>query len=224
MNDLLYLLISPLYPQIKNYKVLTFVPDGMLSFIPFESLFHKRRYLIEDFHIRYANSMSILHLVEKRKANRHKEYQSFLGLGGAVYEQQTFASDLIDNERKLTYLQQEVQKSFSTRGSNRKAYQALGVDLWMNLPGTLVEVKSIAQIIPQSKIVIGEKVTESYIKQLSQSGELANYRLIHFATHGISIPEIPELSAIVLSQLNTQQNEDGSSGYLQYCIVTARTT
>ena len=36
-------------------------------------------------------------------------------------------------------------------------------------------------------------------KKLSETGELKNYNIIHFATHGIAVPEFPELSALVLS-------------------------
>lgn len=41
-------------------------------------------------------------------------------------------------------------------------------------------------------------------------GELSKYKVIHFATH--VVPEIPELSAIVFSQVKNQP--DGEDGYL----------
>ncbi len=34
------------------------------------------------------------------------------------------------------------------------------------------------------------------VKSLSASGELADYNLLHFATHGLIISDIPELSAL----------------------------
>lgn len=48
-------------------------------------------------------------------------------------------------------------------------------------------------------------------KELSGSGKLKNYKVIHFATHGMVVPEVPELSAIVLS-LNI---DDANDGYLR---------
>ena len=35
-----------------------------------------------------------------------------------------------------------------------------------------------------------------------------NYKVIHFATHGMVVPEVPELSALVLSQNKTDSTED----------------
>lgn len=51
------------------------------------------------------------------------------------------------------------------------------------------------------------------IKQYSIDGELAKYKVLHFATHGLVIPEIPELSALVLSQF--PEENQGEDGYLR---------
>ena len=48
---------------------------------------------------------------------------------------------------------------------------------------------------------------------LSASGDLKRFKVIHFATHGLVVPEIPELSAIVLSQF--KEEKEGEDGYLQ---------
>ena len=67
------------------------------------------------------------------------------------------------------------------------------------------EKSKIAKIIKSSKVYIGSDVTESRVKYLSNSGELKDYSIIHFATHAKSYPDIPELSAIILTA-----DEDGS--------------
>ena len=56
-------------------------------------------------------------------------------------------------------------------------------------------------------------VTEFNLKSLDEKGELAKYRYLLFATHGLFIPEKPELSAIVLSQVNNL-NDDKNDGYI----------
>jgi CHAT domain-containing protein len=70
-----------------------------------------------------------------------------------------------------------------------------------NLPGTLQEIKAIHEIVDGAEILTGEDVSESTIKNLSATGTLSEYKVLHFATHGMAVPEIPELSALVLSLL-----------------------
>ena len=79
--------------------------------------------------------------------------------------------------------------------------------------GTLVEVNAIQRLVEGAKIYTGANVTESKIKKLSETGELAKYKVLHFATHGLVLPEMPELSAIVLSQVKDEKN--GEDGYLR---------
>ena len=55
------------------------------------------------------------------------------------------------------------------------------------LPETAFELRCVAKSlgVPESEIRLGESASESDIKRLSESGELANYRVVHFATHGL---------------------------------------
>jgi CHAT domain-containing protein/tetratricopeptide (TPR) repeat protein len=55
------------------------------------------------------------------------------------------------------------------------------------LPDTAFELRCVAKSlgVPESEVRLGEAASESDIKQLSASGELANYRVVHFATHGL---------------------------------------
>jgi CHAT domain-containing protein len=84
----------------------------------------------------------------------------------------------------------------------------LGYGSWANLPGTKIEVEKLKKMISSCDIYEGEAVNEKKIKELSLSQELMNYRIIHFATHGMVVPEVPELSALVLSQNQNGGDED----------------
>jgi CHAT domain-containing protein/tetratricopeptide (TPR) repeat protein len=55
------------------------------------------------------------------------------------------------------------------------------------LPDTEQEVKCVAQTLGGvgHKIRLGEDATEADIKRLSETDELADYRVLHFATHGL---------------------------------------
>lgn len=76
-----------------------------------------------------------------------------------------------------------------------------------DLPGTAAEVNSIARLFDSNnssqKILTNEAANEASVK----SGELKNYKLLHFATHGMVDEVHPELSRIYLQQ--SGENEDG---------------
>ena len=85
----------------------------------------------------------------------------------------------------------------------------MGFNSFNEIPFTLKEVNNIKKINAGVNLYTGEMVSESHIKKLSKQGELKKYEVIHFATHGVVIPEIPELSALVLSQPEKSNEEDG---------------
>jgi CHAT domain-containing protein len=78
-----------------------------------------------------------------------------------------------------------------------------------DIPASLKEIEKIKQIIPDADTLLNSSVTEEKIKQMSVQGILKNYKILHFSTHGIAIPQIPQLSALILSLKNSESNEDG---------------
>ena len=95
------------------------------------------------------------------------------------------------------------------RGATKEAMLKFGYR-WSNIPGTLQEIQEINKLFVGSKIITGKNVTEANLKSLSKSGDLKKYRVLHFATHGLVVPDVPELLSIVLSLFkNPKDNEDG---------------
>jgi CHAT domain-containing protein len=89
------------------------------------------------------------------------------------------------------------------------AYNVLGLSSWPDLPETSNEIHKIKNIIKKSNFFTGRNVTEKDIKELSDDWKFYDYKVIHFATHGLVVPEVPELSALVLSQFKEKGREDG---------------
>jgi CHAT domain-containing protein/tetratricopeptide (TPR) repeat protein len=54
------------------------------------------------------------------------------------------------------------------------------------LPDTADELCEVARRlgVPESEVLLGAQATETRLKQLSEQGQLANYAIVHFATHG----------------------------------------
>lgn len=205
-------LLQPLAKQLVGIKKLIIIPDGVLSYLPFETLVDENnKYLVEKYTISYAQSMSVMEMLKKRGYPAGRK--PMLAFGGAVYDELSYTADMITNEKQLLALAQDVNDTTRSKRTLGDAYASLGFAKWDNLPGTLSEVEAIAKTVKGTTIVTGKDVTENSVKQLSTNGELSKYKVIHFATHGIVVPEIPELSAIVLSQVKNQPA--GDDGYLR---------
>jgi len=200
-------LIAPLQQHLNGKKELIIVADGILNFLPFETLIDENgKYLVEKYVIKYIPSLAVRKSIDKRNYKHFRK--PVLALGGAIYDTTSYASDMIDNEIQMATIKNNILQTIAQRGSLKKSYQDLGIANWSNLPGTLQEVNNIAKIIPQTKLLTGTKVSEEHIKKMSQNGELQKYKVLHFATHGLTLTEFPELSALVLSQKESGK-EDG---------------
>jgi CHAT domain-containing protein len=152
--------------------------------------------------------MNVLKLIKSRHYSSDRK--PLIAFGGAVYNPNSYKGDMIENEKQLEQHKKKIYTLIENRGSLKSEYSSLGLGNWNNLPGTLNEVNEIETIIPGAKILRGKEVNERNIKSLSDDGDLARYKVLHFATHGLVVPEVPELSALVLSQFKDEQsNEDG---------------
>ena len=222
------LLIKPMEAQIKDKKNLIIVPGGILVFLPFETLMDdNEQYLVENYHISYVQSLDMRNLIRKRKYDDDRK--SLLAFGGAVYEEAAYDVEVIENETQMALFKRNIysdlknirlslaqKKAFSDFENIRyirNAYNGLGIGTWPDLPDTLNEVKGINKVIHKSNIFTGSNVTEKDIKELSKNWTLYNYKVLHFATHGLVVNEVPELSAVVLSQF--EKDEGKEDGYLR---------
>jgi CHAT domain-containing protein/tetratricopeptide (TPR) repeat protein len=60
------------------------------------------------------------------------------------------------------------------------------VRAWSPLPETADELCEVGRRlgVPESDILLGNRATEGRLKDLSEAGQLADYKIVHFATHG----------------------------------------
>ncbi len=208
------LLIKPAEEQLAGKTRITIMPDGILGFLPFETLVDARNnYLAEEYTLRYTQSLTIDKLLRQRDYTKKNKRKPMLAMGGAVYDKLHYQSDAITNSKQLAFLQNETDQTIAAKRSARGSYVRLGMGNWSNLPGTLEEVNQLSSIVKGGDTLIGDKVTENRIKQYSREGRLAEYQVLHFATHGLVVPQVPELSALVLSQFKEEQ--EGEDGYLR---------
>ncbi|MEH2145097.1 MAG: DUF2225 domain-containing protein [Nostoc sp.] len=77
------------------------------------------------------------------------------------------------------------------------------------LPGTRTEAEQILKLVPPSESLYAFDFDANY--NLATSPKLKQYRFILFATHGLADPINPELSKIVLSQINKEGKPNNPS-------------
>lgn len=205
------LLIGKIQEHIHGKHRVIIAPDGVFTLLPFETLRNSQgTYLIEQYQISYTQSLSVLESIRQRQYPT--ERNPLLAFGGAVYDTNTYAVDVADNEAQLAYLHRQVETAIRQGRPVGKLYARLRNELWSNLPGTLAEVMTIQQVVNGAAIITGDQATEAQVKTLNVSGALARYRVLHFATHGDADARIPELSAIVLSLSPEEDKNDAPAG------------
>ncbi|MEJ0029779.1 MAG: CHAT domain-containing protein [Bacteroidota bacterium] len=202
-------LVLPVLNRLGGIKNLLISPDDVLNYIPFEALtLHDGKYLIEKYGIRYLNSTGALRLIQERQYPAGRK--PLVAMGGAIYEPNLAVAPELKTQHDLNALTTEVADNVANGSSQRKAYAALFGNQAMNaLPGTLDEVKSISKSVPSADVFSGRDFTENRLKAMSKSGALKQYKVLHLATHGFVVEEIPDLSGVAMSVFSTEEGEDG---------------
>ena len=79
------------------------------------------------------------------------------------------------------------------------------------LPGTRHEALALTALFARdrSRLLLGSDASERELFDLNAPGELAKYRYVHLATHGLADSERPELSGLVLARAPVDPDYDG---------------
>lgn len=186
------MLLTPV-PNSLQLKRFVIIPDGSLYSLPFDSLLGTHgQYALQSHIVSYAPSVTVLDFL----TNRHRAHQpqmAFLGIGDVPYD-----------------MESKADESGASRGVvrtvSRGLYDISGAHLYP-LPETRAELISASQALrdpKQTVLLLGDKATETAF----DSEPLADFKIIHFAVHGISIPNFPERDALVLGR-DPDSTDDG---------------
>lgn len=178
--------------EIRSAERLIVIPDGILHYLPFETLrivsASKAKYLIEDFAISYCPSASSL-FVLKNVRNGNPRGKELLAVGAPLY--------IGKGERREKTVSSEEKNSLSAQGA---------VSAHLNsLPFSREEVMEVAKMFPKKKvqILVGAAASEDAVKALP----LEEFRIIHLACHGLLDEAHPFRSALVLSLTGRGEND-----------------
>jgi CHAT domain-containing protein len=190
-GTLFTMLFGSLARHIEPGQQLIVVPDGLLHYLPFETLIRNDRYLIEDNEVSYSPSASMLGLwQDSERPVGTADQMELLAVGDPVFEPKVIG-------RK--------QSKAGSRNPARQAFSARGFSL-PRLPRTRDEVEEIAGLFPAARrrVFLRSESTEAAVKR----EPLGRYRRLHFATHSLIDEKSPSRSAVVLS-LDGDAKEDG---------------
>ena len=177
-HELYKILVSP--GLNCKFDTIIFIPDDILHHLPFETLISQedsQRWLIRDYKIAYAPSItSLREIIQRKEAQDRKARKDLLAFGDPYFGPE---EEKIGTEESLKTVPSADKPLFS-----RLEYSGLEIDKI----ASLFKARS-------TDIYTREMATEERLKEL----DLEPYKILHFATHCIIDDTKPARSHIVFS-------------------------
>jgi CHAT domain-containing protein/uncharacterized protein HemY len=186
------LLLKPAEDQLRRKKTLCIVPDKTLWELPFQALQPRTGvHLIEDFTLFYVPSLSVL-----RETMKKRVPASSSGTAGVVRVSDRRATASVKTFFALANPELSGKGEIANTPGTRERLAPL--------PEAEEEVKTVARLYANSRILIGADAREGQVKT-----EAPKYQILHFATHGLLDGLNPMYSHLTLSQSAGESHEDG---------------
>src|SRR5215213_1612229 len=187
------MILGPDAAELKDKRLLI-VSDGVLQYIPFAGLRDpaNTRPLIVGHEVVMAPSASVVGLLRQETANRRPASKTVAVLADPVFSNNDPRIAAARLGRPAPF--ENAAPMYALRsgepgldGLRRLRFSRQEADVIARLAGTDGKLKA---------------VDFAANRKLATSGELGQYRVVHFATHGIINNKHPELSGIVLSLID----------------------
>lgn len=204
--------------ELLKDKHLLLVPSGALTALPFQVLVTKEpalgapmkdiAWLVREHAVTVLPSVSSLKALRRNaKARPSAPPKLFVGFGSPLLTGYDAASaPLIAVEdcagaalvEQITSLDTAMNAPGKTLGTWSDIEDVRRLE---PVPGTASLLCNVAKRlgVPESDIHIGPRATETAVKHMSESGRLKDYRIVHFATHGLVAGELKALAEPALA-------------------------
>ena len=216
------LVLGPMIEKLERRR-LVIVPDGALQYIPFQALTipetnlrdepqsgsEWNQLLLKNHEIVNELSASTLALLLNESATRKRAPNAVAVLADPVFE--------VDDPR-VSRAKGEVREQPADSLEVRKALRDIrdvGISPdGVQIPRLFASREEAESIMASAPWGTGLKFLDfDASREQVMGSELASYRVVHFATHGLINNEHPELSGIVLSLFDRQGNSQ--NGFLR---------
>ena len=196
-------ILGPISGRLTARRLLV-VSDGALQTLPFAALpvpgqradTDKARYLIEDHEVINLPSASTLAVLRDRRRDPVEAPLRLAVIADPVYS--VADSRLSGSAGEAS----KAQETAPTSDDLHTAVRSAGISSLERLAFSGEEAASLLAWVPEEQRLqaVGFDATRDQVL----SGELENYRILHFATHGLVNLEQPGLSGLVLSLVDEQ--------------------
>ncbi|HEV2965151.1 MAG TPA: tetratricopeptide repeat protein [Candidatus Angelobacter sp.] len=212
------MILAPVARRLKGKRLLI-VSDGALQYIPFAVLPAPNTAnlsrsqpvpLVVEHEIISSPSATVSALVREDTAARNKAPKAVAVLADPVFD----AQDPRVTGARATLTQARTQPISGQRGwdlsPSQSAASTMGWNHLARLPFSQREATAILEVTPpgQGLRALGFQASRA----TATSAEMAQYRTVHFATHGLLNNQHPEFSGLVLSLVD--EHGDPQNGFL----------
>jgi CHAT domain-containing protein/tetratricopeptide (TPR) repeat protein len=189
------LIFQPFEPRLAGKTRLLVSPSGLLAYLPYDMLLDADgRAMVEKYAVTLTPSLLVSQTLAARPAGTYA--RPLLAFGGAVYNPATYEKVMAG----VPAMKQQFDKLVGVRQAVFAGSPYAGrFGPQSNLAGTKTEVMMINELVPGSQVELGRDVSEGHVRALAERGELKQSRVLHFAVHGMAMPEMPAMSGIILS-------------------------
>jgi CHAT domain-containing protein len=219
------LVLRPIAAQIAGKQRILVVADGALLYIPFAALpdpesvvGSKQRPLVVEHEIVYLPSASVVAVLRQQAMGRKEPRKTIAVLADPVFDKEdTRVGSLKDAARSGKEDSAPSSTSVDDETMSRslaeltRSAAAVGLPRLPRLLFSRREAQAIAALAPREQVMEALDFDASW--DTATSDQLAQYQIIHFATHGLVDSEHPELSGLVLSLVDAQGHR--RDGFLQ---------
>ena len=200
-------ILDPAKDKLTKKRILV-VADGVLQYIPFAalSLSENQQPLITNYEIINLPSSSSLATIRQEIQARKPAPKALAILADPVFSPD---DQRVQKNNNIIYQQQTSDLGLLAL---QRSVRSLEDGKLIPLPGTRQEAEAILKLVPEDT---QKTYAFDFDANLSNATnpQLSQYRIVHFATHGIFHPQSPESSGVVLSLVD--KNGNTVNGFLR---------
>jgi len=209
------MVLGPVASQIRGRRLLI-VSDGALQYIPFAALPEPGKVggapLVAAHEVVYSPSASVLAMLRRAEREKKVGTKAVAVLADPVFESQDPRVEARPGSQPSKEVKRSVaQDDLSSPAEHlTRSTEDLGLTDLPRLPFSRREADAILAVTPSGQAMAALDFKAS--RSTATSADLADYRVVHFATHGLLDSTHPELSGLVLSLVD--QHGNPQNGFL----------